>query len=241
MFRANLDFPRTIPFDLYVFWRNYQNPVVDQLSTEEFFQTQMFRFTSELLIQKDDRSGGTSNLLLFSPAASMAARAFIQGYRGPTFDYIPVMHPQGYPYSFNVDYKNHHGNGPSALYQGHPNHQFYLLVNNSFEEWLKEHNRKLKEGLYEIEQNGDIRMTLDTNLIYKEYIQTNLYHGCKNTILESAKLPIHPEYPQTSCTIMKGICVKMQCKLDFLRSIVKKVPGSVAVDKTNELFWVINF
>jgi hypothetical protein len=75
---------------------------------------------------------------------------------GPIVDYLPIIHPCGYPQGFFIDYKNHLGFGHNMLFMSHPNHVFYLKLKNDFMVWLEELVDGINNNLFEKSKHGAI-------------------------------------------------------------------------------------
>ena len=104
---------REIPFEMYLFWRNFKVTDSDQEKESE-------NIGSQINIEK-----WHERKILFQPHLSSCIKLYLQSSVGDVVDFLPLIHPFGYPKSLILDYKNHLGNGKSALYLQSASNQYF--------------------------------------------------------------------------------------------------------------------
>lgn len=91
----------------------------------QFVGRNMFRFEEEFVFQNVNVLNWDLSYCLFQPVIVFAVRIFLQNMMGSDYDYLPLIHPKGYPQSMLMDYKNTLGQGHTALYWTSPRRQYY--------------------------------------------------------------------------------------------------------------------
>ena len=92
---------------------------------------------------------------------------------GLEYDYLPLIHPKGYPQSIIMDYKNSLGKGSTALYWTCPRRQYFLYVDSSFDNWISNYVQMLENNLMKKDDLGKTTTFLNIDEIFKDYIHKN--------------------------------------------------------------------
>jgi hypothetical protein len=74
---------------------------------------------------------------------AMLIRNVFIGQFGDIYDYISIVHPQGYRQVLMTDYRNHIKKGHTAMFLSKPGHQFYLYMHPSLKAWLDHRNNMI--------------------------------------------------------------------------------------------------
>ena len=91
---------------------------------------------------------------------------FLKNIIGPITDYIPVMHPIGYPQAMVMDYKNLLGKGCTALYLTSPRHIYYIYVAKSINEFMQKHIENTEKNQFQKQGDGEITTFYNLDTIY---------------------------------------------------------------------------
>ena len=107
----------------------------------------MFKFEHELIICQMRVNSWHLRYALLHPMAGATCFLFLKNIIGPIADYIPVLHPIGYPQAMVMDYRNLLGRGCTALYLTSPRHIYYLYVAKSLLEFMQNHIKNTEENI----------------------------------------------------------------------------------------------
>ena len=129
----------------------------------------MFRFEDDLVVNHVNvLNKWDLTYVLFNPITSFAVKTFFQQMFGQENDYIPLMHPRGFPQIFFMDYKNLLGHGNTAMYVSSPKKHYYMKVSDSFEAWLDKHLHHLENGYFEIDHGQRISTLFNVDKLFEK-------------------------------------------------------------------------
>ena len=231
--------PKNIPLEMYFLYRfNSVVPELEGITQEEFFQTQMFRFEHDLILQQITVDEWELRYILFHPLSASCIRKFVQNFNGPDHDWLHIVHPMRYPQSMFMDYKNIMGQGVNTLFLSSPQKHYLLQVGDSFTQWLQNLVSMLENGFYHVNDSGMVRTFYNLSKIYADYIEKHKMSK-QSMIQKSEEVETHqlmrPLKDTYSVNISNGLLVTVQAKFETLNST--NYPSDYYL--RSELFFVI--
>ena len=203
--------PEGLPFDAYIFFRNFYNPDLEGFLDLDLHQYHiLFQLLEhELRLMETDMQGIDLKFVLLTALTSSNMSKFLLQMHGTKF--LPLVHPNGYRQVMFMDYTNHYGAGCTTLYlHTSPHKQYYVRVADSMKDWLRDHYSKLKNKQYLLQKD---------NISY--------FVNVKNMPAEG--------YENGSVSNQEGIELTTQGKFEMLQSSI--YPPSYGVP--SELFFII--
>lgn len=106
-----------IPFELFLFFRNYINPELEDFKPNPDLHQYHILFQlleHEMRFMETEMQGIVLNFVLFSARTCSNMNKFL--IQMHNLDILPLIHPNGYRQVMFMDYKNIYGHGPNALF-----------------------------------------------------------------------------------------------------------------------------